>query len=297
VSEVDTYVAGRFAGIGSRHNVQHWGDGAKEIRVAESYTKRFMYYVTADELLGDVMHAMLQADDTLLKYEPLRDVLPAQTVAPSRLRIGPDWYALVSNWLVEWERTGDTRWRDRIVTGMRDIATFPAALFTGEGGGAVGYHPDTGHLVNLEKGDYNGGYNLAMAFCGDQIMFETVDLVEVPEFRQVLLDFARYVQAPTAEKIAHYGFNFNPQVFQAIYSRVTAWAGEQLNEPAVRQRGWDQYRADTNSRPWPAPVHVAGTAVLTPVDEIAIGDFSTNDFGQRGLAIIALLAVAPNEAP
>lgn len=297
VSEVDTYVAGRFAGLGSRHNVLHWGDGAKEVRVAEAYTKRFMYYLIADDLLGDVMHALLQADQTLLKYEPLRDVLPAQTVAPSRLRIGPDWYALVSNWLTEWERTGDTRWRDRIVTGMRDIATFPAGLFTGEGGGAVGYDPGTGHLVNLNRGDFNGGYNLAMAFCGDQIMFETVDLVDVPEFRQVLLDFARYVQAPSAEKIARYGFNFNPQVFQAIYSRVTAWAGEQLNEPAVRQRGWDQFRADVNSRPWPKPAHVAGTAVLSPVDEIPIGDFSTNDFAQRGLAIIALLDIAPDEAP
>ena len=48
------------------------------------------------------------------------------------MRIGPDWYALVSNWMTEWERTGDTRWRDRIVTGMQDIATFPAGLFTGE---------------------------------------------------------------------------------------------------------------------------------------------------------------------
>jgi hypothetical protein len=31
--------------------------------------------------------------------------------------------------------------------------------------------------------------------------------------------------------------------------------------------------------------------------QVAIGDFSTNDFAQRGLAIIALLAVAPDEAP
>ena len=31
----------------------HWGDGAKEARIAESYTKRFVYYLTADELIGD----------------------------------------------------------------------------------------------------------------------------------------------------------------------------------------------------------------------------------------------------
>jgi hypothetical protein len=297
VSEVDTYVAGRFAGIGSRHNVLHWGDGAKEARVAESYTRRFLLYLTADELLGDLIRASLQADHTLLTYEPLRDVLPPQTVAPSRLRIGPDWYALVSNWLTEWERTGNTHWRDRIVVGMRDIATFPAGLFTGEGGGAVGYDPATGHLVNLEKGDFTGGYNLAMAFCGDQVMFETVDLVDVPEFRQTLLDFARYVQAPSAEKITHYGHDFNPGVFPTIYSRVTAWAGEQLNDSTIRQRGWTQYLGDPSGRPWPAPVAVGGSAVLNPIQEIPAGDFSTNDAAQRGLAIIELLAIAPGEAP
>ena len=31
-SEVDTYHEGRFDGLGSRHNVSHWGDSAKEAR-------------------------------------------------------------------------------------------------------------------------------------------------------------------------------------------------------------------------------------------------------------------------
>ena len=297
VSESDSYFAGRFAGLGSRHNVLHWGCGAKEGRVNEAYNKRFLYYVTADELIGDYLTATLQADQTLLKYEPLRDILPPTDKAPSRLRIGPDWYALVSSWLAAWERTGDTKWRDRIVTGMRDIAKFPAGLFTGEGGGAVGYDPATAHLVNLDKGDYKGGYNLAMAFCGDQIMFEAVDLVDVPEFRATLLDFARYVQAPSAEKIAHYGFDFNPQVFKTIYSRVTAWAGVQLDDASIRRRGWDQLLSDPAGKPWPAPVTAKGTDVLTPVSEIPAGDFATNDFSQRNLAIIELLALAPQEAP
>jgi hypothetical protein len=297
VAEVDTHHSGRFAGLGSRHNVSHWGDGAKEVRIGESFTKRFGYYLTADELLGDLIRTSLQADTTLLTVEPLREVLPPQTVAPTRIRIGPDWYALVSNWMTEWERTGDTRWRDRIVTGMRDIASFPAGLFTGEAGGAVGFDPATAHLTNLNKGDYTGGYNLAMAFGGDQILWEVLDVVDVPEFRRVFLDFARYVQAPSAEKVAHYGFDFNPQVFKTIYSRVTAWAGEQLNDPAIRARGWQQFTTDPAGLPWPAPVPVTGNVVATPVDEIPKGDFATNDSAQRGLAIVSLLAIAPNEAP
>lgn len=297
VSEVDVYHTGRFAGLGSRHAVVHWGDGAKEARVSESFTKRFCYYLTADELLGDLIRTSLRADETLRTIDPLREVLPPQTAAPARVRIGPDWYALVSNWMTEWERTGDTRWRDRIVTGMKDIATFPAGLFTGEAGGAVGFDPATGHLVNLNKGDFDGGYNLSMAFLGEQILWETLDLVDVPEFRRTYLDFGRYVQGTADERIARYGRDFNPGTFKTIYSRVTAWAGEQLNDPAIRERGWDAFLSDPAGRPWPARVHVGGTAVATPVDEIPKGDFATNDAAQRNLAIIALLAVAPGEAP
>jgi hypothetical protein len=297
VSEVDTHHAGRFAGLGSRHNVSHWGDGAKEARIGESFTKRFAYYLTADELLGELMRSSLRADRTLLTVEPLREVLPPQTLAPTRLRIGPDWYALVSNWLTEWERTGDPRWRDRIVTGMNDIATFPAGLFTGEAGGAVGFDPATGHLVNFNKGDYLGGYNLAMAFCGEQILWEALSLIDNPAFEAVFLDFARYVQAPAAEKIARYGFDFNPGAFPTIYSRVTAWAGAVLDDASLRRRGWTQFLNDPAGKPWPAAVTVSGNIVPSPVEEIPAGDFATNDAAQRALAIISLLAIAPAEAP
>lgn len=302
VSEADVHHTGRFAGLGSRHNVVHWGDGAKEARISESFTKRFGYYLTADELLGDLIRASLQADRTLIRIDPLREVLPPQTVAPARVRIGPDWTALVSNWLTEWERTGDTRWRDRILTGMNDIATFPAGLFTGAAGGAVGFDPATAHLVNFDSGDFTGGYNLELAFLGEQILWETLDLVDAPAFRQTYLDFARYAQAPSAEKIARYGHDFNPQVFPTIYSRVTAWAGEQLDEPAIRQRGWQQFLSDPAGRPWPEAVAVTGNAVPERVDEIPVtavadGTVATNDAAQRDLAIIALLAIAPNEGP
>jgi hypothetical protein len=119
----------------------------------------------------------------------------------------------------------------------------------------------------------------------------------VPAFRATLLDFARYVQAPSAEKIAHYGFDFNPQVFGTIYSRVTAWAGEQLGDATIRRRGWDAFTNDASGKPWPAAVTVTGDVVATPVQEIPAGDFATNDAAQRGLAIVSLLAIAPDEAP
>jgi hypothetical protein len=47
--EVDTYHLGRFAGLGSRHNVRHWGCGAKEARISQAAYRRFFYYLTTDE--------------------------------------------------------------------------------------------------------------------------------------------------------------------------------------------------------------------------------------------------------
>jgi hypothetical protein len=297
VTETDMIRSGPFAGLGSRHDVQHYADGGKEPRVSEAYTKRFMYYVTADEFVGDAMRVPLQLDTTLLTYPPLRDYLDTPAGVPTVIRIGPDWYALVSNWLTEWERTGDTRWRDRIATGMKDIAKLPAGLFTGEQGGAVGYDPATGHISDLGLGGDWGKVNLTMVFCGEQIMWETTGLVDVPEFRAKLVEFCRYVQAPAAEITAHFGFKFTTSAPAVFYSRMTAWAGEQTGEPAVQQRGWDVFSADAGGKPWGAPVHVGGPAVFAGVDEIPATDFSTNELAQRNLAIIALLAVAPDQAP
>jgi hypothetical protein len=297
VTESDTHHSGPFAGLGSRHDVQHFGDGGKEARVSESFTKRFMYYLTADEFIGDAMRATLQLDKTLLKYPPLRDYLAAPTGVPTVIRIGPDWYALVSNWLTEWERTGDAHWRDRILTGMQDLAKLPAGLFAGQQGGAVGFDPATAHISDLQLGGDYGKVNLTMSFCGEQIMWEVIELVDVPEFRAKLIEFCRYVQAPSQEQQAHFGFSFNTSAPGAVYSRMTAWAGEQLDEPAVQQRGWAELLGDGTAAGWPAPVRVDGAATFTPVDEIPLPGFNTNDVAQRSLAIIALLAVAPDQAP
>ena len=51
--------------------------------------------------------------------------------APARLRIGPDWLAYAGNWMTEWERTGNTTYRDKIIAGMKSIAALPNRLFTG----------------------------------------------------------------------------------------------------------------------------------------------------------------------
>lgn len=53
--EVDVYHIGPNAGLGSRHNVSHWGCGAKEARISQAAWNRFYYYLTTDERCGDLM--------------------------------------------------------------------------------------------------------------------------------------------------------------------------------------------------------------------------------------------------
>ena len=47
---------------------------------------------------------------------------------PARLRIGPDWLAYAGNWMTEWERTGNTKYRDKIIAGMKSISALPNRL-------------------------------------------------------------------------------------------------------------------------------------------------------------------------
>ena len=54
-SEVDFYHFGPMAGIGSRHNVRHWGCSCKEPRVSMAGHHRVYYYLTGDARIGDAM--------------------------------------------------------------------------------------------------------------------------------------------------------------------------------------------------------------------------------------------------
>ena len=146
-SEVDTYHIGPFAPLGSRHNVTHWGCGAKEARISQAAFDRFYYYLSTDERTGDLMREQVDADTLLYHLDPMRLAEPRSKFpcsAPARLRVGPDWLAYVGNWMTEWERTGNQKYKNKILAGMQSIAELPDGIFTGNL--AKGYDPATGRL-------------------------------------------------------------------------------------------------------------------------------------------------------
>ncbi|KAF8991427.1 hypothetical protein BDQ17DRAFT_1433088 [Cyathus striatus] len=292
LAEVDFHHTGTFAGLGSRHNVSHWGDGAKEARVAGSSLKRPFYYLTSDELIGDIMDYSLQADESLMVWDPLRKVSELPAEAPGRLRIGPDWTTLVGNWFVKWERTNDTKWRDRIKVGMNDIGGFKYGLFTGNGA-AVGWDADTGHLVD-EGGEGDGSYHLTMIFGGGELLMEVIELItDEPEFDAAWLDFCRLYNASNADKKAKYGKTFKSN-FQQYYAKLQAYAGERLNDSSVKAAAWVIINNNAVGV-WDPVQVVGGTDVLNPINEIP--DLATNDVGQLSLSEYAVMAIAPELAP
>jgi hypothetical protein len=143
-SETNVYHIGPMKGLGSRHNVVKWGDGSKEGRISQAAHWRPYYYLTTDERTGDVMREQLESDKAMIKYDPMRlaqPILPQDPKYPGRIRIGPDWYVLAGNWMTEWERTGDSKWRDRINAGVDSILQMPYWLRTGV---KNGLNPDLG---------------------------------------------------------------------------------------------------------------------------------------------------------
>ncbi|KAF5347086.1 hypothetical protein D9758_011646 [Tetrapyrgos nigripes] len=290
LSEVDFHHTGPFAGLGSRHNVSHWGDGAKEARVSASSIKRPFFYLTTDELVGDIMDYSLQAGETIMTWDPLRKVFPPPPPqGPGRLRIGPDWVTLVGNWFTKWERTNDDQWLQKIKIGMSDIGGFEFGLFTGNGA-AVGWNAATSHLVD-EGGEGEGAYDLMMVFGGGELLIEAMDIItDEPEFDAAWLDFCRLYTAPDADKITRYGKTWNSGGFNQWYAKLAAYAGERLNDPSLIARAANIIQTNTVGV-FPAPTQVGGQDVVEPVQEIE--NLATNDAAGLSLSEYAVLAIAP----
>ena len=191
-SEVDTYHIGPFAPLGSRHNVSHWGCGAKEARISQAAFLRYFYYLTADERTGDVMRLQKDADTLLWHLDPMRLAEPREKypcAAKARLRVGPDWLAYAGSWMTEWERTRNTYYHDKILSGMQSIAALSDGIFTGNL--AKGYDPATGRISYDGPAELRSTSHLLSIMGGFEVMNELLPMVGDKSFAACWLDHAR----------------------------------------------------------------------------------------------------------
>lgn len=289
--EVDVYHAGRFAGLGSRHNVQHWGCSAKQLRISSPAYRRFFHYLTADERTGDLLEELRDSDRTFLAIDPTRKVRPdAATYRPERtalaVGLGTDWGALAATWLADWERTGDTRSRDRLLGTMADIGALPHGFLTGE----ALYDLDTGRFDPARE--RIAVSHLSAVFGLVEVCSELIDLVDVPGFRDAWLQYCRLYLAPPEEQAAAVGQPLSGIHLEQAHSRLAAYAAAATGDAELAARAWTAFEGTgewlVHRRDFTLE-RIEPPAVVRPVDEART--VSTNDAAQYGLAAIQNLAL------
>jgi hypothetical protein len=295
--EVDIYHLGRFAGLGSRHNVRHWGCGAKEARISQAAYRRFYYYLTTDERVGDIMHEVVNVDAKTIEFDPMRLAQPIteaeKKIAPTRVRLGPDWFAFVGNWMTEWERTGDTKWRDKILAGVESLRAMPLGMRSGVNL-VFGYDPATGKLFQLS--DQAGVYNLATIMGGAEVAMELGLMLDDPRWHKLWLQYCRLYNAPK-DVIARdmtTGNEGNDAAFVRD-GRLAAYVYERTHNPAFMKAAVDALVRMGRGGRFSGPVrHVDGPRALNPIDE---GLGNTNGAAQTGLETIAMLGMVGEQLP
>ena len=293
-TEVDTYHLGRFAGLGTRHGVQHWSDSAKQVRISSAAYRRHYHYLTADERIGDVLHTLAEADRTLMTLDPGRKLgARPQAVGDGVMGVGTDWGAMLANWLTEWERTGDERWRERIRRGMESVASMPHGFFSAA---TAGYELKTGRLIPVQ-GQRVAASHLSAVFGLTEMMGELIELIEVPGFERAWLQYCRLYNAPVEEQRRELGDKHGAtNALTPGHSRLTAYAAWRTHDAALARRAWREFRAEPGFDRAPLRTErVAGAVALRPVEEAPW--ISTNAAAQWSLAAIQNLALVGDQIP
>ena len=310
-SETDVYHLGPMKGLGSRHNVIKWGDGAKEVRISQAAHWRIFYYLTTDERAGDIMNMVAEsAADAISRYDPMREAAPPTPGEPAvRIRVGPDWFALAGNWMTAWERTNDPKWHKLILTGVDSLVAMPYGLQTGKqtpnfraAAAIVGFDKLSGKLTPIPdqatKAFAPVNYNLATIQGGAEVMFELVPLLGRKDFEAAWLRNCRIGRAH-ADVYAK-DMTTGNEGADAAYV-LTGQAGPRLAAYAYAKTGDKAFAEKAISmlleqRAGIATPHtVSGPNALNAVEEDTT--ISTNEAAQTGLSTIELLELCKDQLP
>ncbi|MDY3971209.1 MAG: hypothetical protein SOZ28_00635 [Clostridia bacterium] len=237
-ADVDIYHFGELKGLGSRHNVVHWGDSCKEPRMAMAGHHRALYYLLGGDLrIGDAMDDVKDADFATLNMDPLRYFYKKEEMKmPTHARSGPDWSTYCSNWYTAWERTGDTHYRDKIMTGINDLKKAPMRMISGSN---FEYDPETGHLGYIGE-SAAGGSHLAVCMGGPQTWFELAECLGDEEFKDMLVQYGKFYFLPVEEKqrISNGLINGNGFVYPYMASALCSYAAKQTDDERLAYQVW-----------------------------------------------------------
>lgn len=237
-SEVDVYHMGKYKGLGSRHNVRHWGCPCKEARIAMASHHRYLYYMTGDRRLEDIFEELKDNELSFLNKDPLGDFFDKKDmVYPSHARSGPDWSSLCSNWMTRWERFNDERYLEKIRTGIEDISKMPLKLVSGPD---FEFDPHTCHLRYIGERT-TGGCHLQICMGAPQVWTELGDLMEDEEWKRMVADLGRFYYLPKDEQLKESdGLIGNREfTYPFMASGIAAYGAWYLKDDALAVRTWN----------------------------------------------------------
>ncbi len=237
-SEVDVYHIGKFRGLGSRHNVIHWGCPCKEARIAMSYHHRYLYYMTGDFRLTDIFEELKDNEFTFLEKDPLEMFYDkAKMTYKTHARTGPDWSSLCSNWLTQWERFNDTKYRDKMIVGIEDIKKAPLQLVSGYD---FEFDPETNHLLYIgEIG--TGGAHLQVCMGAAQIWLEMAMLIKDESWTKMIADFGRFyfLDKETQLKESNGLIGNREYSLPFMAASLGAFGASYLKDATIAKKTWD----------------------------------------------------------
>ncbi|KPG73767.1 exo-rhamnogalacturonan lyase family protein [Enterococcus sp. RIT-PI-f] len=283
-SEVDQYHLGEYQGLGSRHNVLHWGCQCKEARISMAGLHRYYYYLTGDERIGDII-ASVKDNDTVIfnQLAPLREFYPEIIEEQYPIRVGPDWSSLTSNWFTEWERSGNQLYLEYIKTGINDIKATPNRLLSGP---TYLFDTNTKHLTYYGTGNI-GGYHMIIAFGAPQVWLELEQLLDDQDWSTMLAEFGRFYALSDEKKQEESQKKLNDQHFSWPFfaTGLMAYAAQFYQDKELAKKAWDILLNE--SIPLPVSSTMKEAVIWKPITELPW--ISTNTVSQWCLNVLLCL--------
>lgn len=234
-SEIDIYHTGPLKGMGSRHNVRHWGCPCKEPRIAMAGHWRFYYYLTGDHRTGEIMAEVKDADAALYHTEHYWEGSGADKELV--IRSGPDWSSYVANWMTQYERTLDSNYRKKIEQGIQDIRKAPYGFASGP---EYGYDPDTSRLIYRGENESTPNQHLQLCMGEPQIWLECAQLLEDDTLERLLTELGCfYLLSPEEKRKATDGkIEKRPFSWPMLASGVIAYAAMRKQDSSLALQAW-----------------------------------------------------------
>jgi hypothetical protein len=145
--------------------------------------------------------------------------------------------------MTEWERSGDLKWKNKILVGVNDFAKMPYGLFSAKGKDAgMGYDPKTNHMYQLDPKDI-GALTLATMMGGMEMAWELTPILNNKDWSRLYLQYTSLYGAPVEEMQAAFGpaIKNSQGQLQGDFAREPAYAYYVTKDPKYAQRAWDAF--------------------------------------------------------